>query len=207
MNIKDYKKSIWTSQYFALLSKKEDHFKTICDFTSCRGFMSDKLHNTIVGKENKKYKYIEEDFNLKTGSIYIGVTFISLEMKNLFISHLKSLHSKEQLAKVMKTKLYSTQDKLTLVVEGSRHWKDCLWKMQLYTYYLRSMCHENMVYYYDTHLRLNHCNNEIVLLSKLKDAYEKYDVSSIHADTGPDAICIGTFNKHMTEYLGVTPCP
>lgn len=204
INIKGYIASKFKSQHVALLSKKEDHFKILHEFARCRGWMSDQLYRTIIGATSQVYD--KGDFNLTSGFIYIGVSFESVEMKTLFLSNLNSLHSKEQLAKIKKTKLYATQDPLVLVAEGSRHWKNCLWKMQLYTYYLRSMCYKDLIYYPETHKKLNHNNNELVLLSKLKDKHEEYKVESIHGHTGPDAICQGSDNKYMTNYLGITPC-
>jgi len=216
INIVGYEESPFSGQEFALLSgikNKDCHI--LVEFSSCRGWMSDaifdyKMTGTAFNSTNTNNINFEKFFNIKEGNTTIGITFFNLNMKNTFLSNMQILHSKEQLGRVKKTKIYDTQDNLVVIAEGSKFWKDSCWKIQLYTFYLRSMCYKDIKSIYtSTWKRLEYMDNELVLLSKLKYQKEIFtNLGSIHAQTGPDAICrsdMGYKNRAMANILGVTP--
>lgn len=193
----------FASQNFALLERVADGFKVVVPFLSCRTWMSDALYD-LKNKTNKACYPIESTtWDYTKGNTYIGITFLDENMKKVFLNQLKSLHIKEGQAKVRKTKIIETDVPLRLIIEGSKYWKDSVWKIQLYTMYLRDMCYLQDYHYRYLWNRMNREVNEPIMLSKLKIKKEvNTSVQSIHVDTGPYAICIGN-NPHMAKLLRV----
>lgn len=195
----------YTAQQVALLEKVGKIYSVVVLFAACRGWMSDSLHALkTTGKLGTYLTKPSETFTHKSGHTYIGVSFNGVAQKKVFLSQLDVLAAKETQANVRKTKFYQTQDPLMLVAECSKYWKDSIWKIQLYTFYLRCMCYPKMSHYPCTWGKLSHKGNEGKLLSKIRTGGEYFVPGlGIHGQTGPDAICGGQ-NPYMAKLLGVT---
>ena len=63
---------------------------------------------------------------------------------NNFIANLTYLHEKEKQAKVKRSKIFTTDDKSTLVIEGANWWIKSIWKVSLYTFYLKVMSYKSV---------------------------------------------------------------
>jgi len=207
--INKYTQGIFTGQSFSQLDKQPDgSFNMLLAFMQCRTHMSDALfdlkHNTNVSSYTFDYK--KTKFNWKKGNTYIGITFDSILQKSTFISNFHILNEKEGLAFIKPSVLHETKDDLTMVIEGDKYWKNACWKIQLYTFYLRSICYKDIYYYYKSYWT-KISKYETILLTRLKSIKEPYTgikaYSSVHNDTGPYAICSGS-NKTMADYLGIT---
>ena len=105
----------------------------------CRDFLGD----VIVSKKVKepmeiygfKYDYKEKPFD----DCRFSLKFPDNYSKENFIKNLPYLHEKEVQAKVKKSVIISTQHDNTLVIEGSNYWVSSVWKVSLYTLYLKVM--------------------------------------------------------------------
>ena len=191
------------SQRVALLKKVEgkNMLAVVSEFASCRGWMSDLIHEIKTNPEGRGAAIAKYD--IYKDHTYIGITFMNREMKDTFLHNFNVLHSKEGLACVRKSAIYKTSEDLVLVIKGSKYWHDSCWKIQLYTFYLRCMCYKDLDYYRSTWDGLNRGSNEIAMLSNVRHNKEVFtSVTSIHGQTGPDAIC-NSQNPDMAALLGV----
>lgn len=202
--IKGYKPSSFSTQHFAQLEEVEGGFKIINAFDSCRTWMSDALYDIKTGKNQAIHKIQSKTFNHSKGPTHLGITFVDTKMKEIFIKNMNFIHEKEAIAKVRKTTLMATEHPLTMIITGSKFWKDSVWKIQLYTMYLRMMCYINLDYYKGYWKDMKKEINEPIMLSKLKIKKEVFTsmTNGVHGSTGPYAICTGQ-NPDMAKLLGV----
>ena len=165
---------------------KHNVWKVTGEISSCRSYIQDYRHN-----HKKEYPF---------KSIYIGV--ISHKNKKTIEKDIEFLHKKEKIAGLPKTRLYQT--KLNgisgYIFLGNAAWNTCLWKISLYTYYIKKVV-DNTCHEYDDDLK----PYEDILLSKVKhDNYEKL-VSNTYPGThelsGFVTICSRKHNKHMSNHL------
>lgn len=201
-----------TTNIATLVDKLENNvFVPIFPFTNCRSFISDALYYRITGKANTfpgrttPYYFLDNDqYNYKTGNTYTTIKFENIETKNTFINNLPWLNKKEKLAKVTKTTIKETQNPIILIISGSKWWKRNVWKIQLYTFYLKCMCYENPKTCDVSYWKTLTPNKENILLNQLKNIEEDFSSigNNIHSSSGPIAICSGE-NKTMAKILGI----
>jgi hypothetical protein len=200
-------------QRFSQLDIAEDGtFNMLLDFFNCRTYMSDCLYDLKTGNEIsiQKNRYTDLKFDYLTGKTYIGIEFVDTDQLNIFMSNLQYLYDKEDIAEVSRSIVHTTKYPQTIVVEGDGNWKNCCWKIQLYTYYLRSLCYTNPKEFDKGYLSkyINHKDNEIKLLDKVTNPFESFasinpDYSSVHRYTGPVSFSKDIVNITMREYIGI----
>lgn len=111
----------------------------------CRDFLGDCIWSRVQEKPvyiyGFQYDYKKTPYMLSKTKL--SIKFPNKDTKSNFVNHLEYLHEKEKIAKVSLTKVIETDDKDTVVVEGSKHWQEHPWKLALYTFYLKVMSMNN----------------------------------------------------------------
>lgn len=119
---------------FCFVNKK---YEEVSAPVKCRDFLGDCLYS----KRNKEpvsiygfvYNYEENPYD----DCRLSLKFPDVSSRQNFITNITWLHKKEKKAGVQKSVLYTTQNKDTLIIEGSNCWIQSIWKFSLYTFYLK----------------------------------------------------------------------
>lgn len=126
---------------FAYVNKE---FKEVSIPAKCRDFLGDCIWSKKTGKPVSiygfTYDYVESPFD----DCRFSLKFPNAESMNNFIANLPYLHEKEKQAKVKRSKIFTTDDKSTLVIEGANWWVKSIWKVSLYTFYLKVMSYKSV---------------------------------------------------------------
>lgn len=143
----------------------------------CRDFLGDcifsRKRKTPVYIYGFSYNYVENPFD----DCRFSLKFPDGGSYNNFISNLGILHEKEKHAGVKLSKIYTTDQKDTLIVEGSNYWTTAIWKISLYTFYLKLISYKSLADLAkpeDSYTLKLTPHLESVLLSKVKN--RKFDV-------------------------------
>jgi len=125
---------------FAWVNKK---YEQVSVPGKCRDFLGDCIYSkkskNPVNIYGFNYNYKDTPFD----DCRFSLLFPNSESYNNLINNLPYLHEREKKAGVKLTKVYATDVKLTLVVEGSNYWSSDIWKISLYTYYLKLISYTN----------------------------------------------------------------
>lgn len=157
----------------------------------CRDFLGDCIFSRKIKKQiyiyGFKYNFMETPFD----DCRFSLTFPDEQSYNNFIANIGWLHEKEKQAGVKLSKIFLTDEKSTLIIEGSNHWISAIWKLSLYTFYLKVISYKTVNYVlYPENEYIEKLTPEIEnkFLSKVKSRrVEKYTTDStvtIHNDYG-----------------------
>ena len=124
---------------FAFVNK---NYEEVSAPAKCRDFLGDCIYSRktkqAVGIWGFKYNYKDTPYD----DCRFSLKFPTTESKENFIKNLPYLHEKEKQAKVKLSKVFETQLDNTLVIEGSNWWVSTIWKVSLYTFYLKVMSYK-----------------------------------------------------------------
>lgn len=124
---------------FAFVNRK---YEEVSAPAKCRDFLGDCIFSRKtkqkVGIWGFKYDYKDTPYD----DCRFSLKFPTTESKDNFIANLSYLHTKEKQAGVKLSKVYETQLDNTLVIEGSNWWISTIWKVSLYTFYLKVMSYK-----------------------------------------------------------------
>lgn len=173
-------------------------FEEVSTPAKCRDFLGDCIWSKKTGKKAFIYDFV---YNYKTSPFddcRFSLKFPDEFSKTNFIKNLPYLYKREKQAGVKLSKIFETQEKNTLVIEGSNTWINATWKISLYTFYLKVMSYDNAANVlspengYIKHLT---GGKETVLLSKIRYLRKEYipsDISSAHNYMGFVSLIKGT---------------
>jgi hypothetical protein len=119
---------------FAWVNKK---YKEVSVPAKCRDFLGDCIYSKKSKNPVNIYGFRYNYKNTPFDDCRFSLLFPNSKSYNNLINNLPYLHEREKKAGVKLTKVYATDAELTLVVEGSNYWSSDIWKISLYTYYLK----------------------------------------------------------------------
>lgn len=111
----------------------------------CRDFLGDCLwsrhQERSVSIYGFNYDYRTDPYDTKV--LRISLTFPDLDSIANFTHNFDMLEEKEIKAGIKKPSKYIEveEDPLTLVIEASKHWQSAIWKLSLYTFYLKLLAY------------------------------------------------------------------
>jgi hypothetical protein len=197
---------------------KVNGYSLVFDTYSCRTQLTDRLfrHYACASYKEAALNFHKGilDATCRDGEAAFVISNPSVEY---FIKNLPLLHKKEKKAKLSKlTEIYEIGINGNYLVIGDPLWKSCLWKVNLYTFYLKHLFSKDFILSMkrERYWKSLADGNEEIYLSKiageLKEIYDKdvygeipnYD--KVHFCTGFVTIAQGG-NNPMAELLGITP--
>ena len=110
----------------------------------CRDFLGDcifsRRYKKAISIYSFTYDYKEKPFD----DCRFSLKFPNSESMGYFLNNINYLHEREEQAGVSLTKVFETDQKNTLVVQGSNYWINSVWKVSLYTFYLKVISYKTL---------------------------------------------------------------
>lgn len=110
----------------------------------CRDFLGDcvfsRRYKKAVYIYGFSYNYTQKPFD----DCRFSLKFPNKETMTNFINNINYLHEREKQAGVKLTTIFNTDKQNTLVVEGSNYWINSVWKISLYTFYLKLISYKTL---------------------------------------------------------------
>lgn len=110
----------------------------------CRDFLGDCIFSRRYKKEVSIYSFTYDYKEKPFDDCRFSLKFPDSSSMNNFINNINYLHEKEKQAGVSLTKIFETDQKNTLVVQGSNYWINSVWKVSLYTFYLKVISYKTL---------------------------------------------------------------
>lgn len=126
---------------FAFVNK---NFEEVSTPAKCRDFLGDCIWSRKKGKPMTIYGFSYDYKQTPYDDCRFSLKFPDEHSKTNFINNLSYLHEKEKKAGVKLSRIFSTQEKDTLVIEGSNYWIRSSWKISLYTFYLKVISYKDV---------------------------------------------------------------
>ena len=127
---------------FALVNNKYEQVHQPC---KCRDFLGDLMFSRKWGIEvsiyGMKYDYAKSPYD--TEVTRISLKFPDKNAKTNFINNFTYLTSREQVYNIPVSVLLETDQENTLIVEGDKNWQEAVWKLSLYTFYMKVMSYKD----------------------------------------------------------------
>lgn len=153
----------------------------------CRDFLGDcvfsKRYKKAVSIYSFKYNYLDKPFD----DCRFSLKFPNSSSMENFINNINYLHEREKQAGVKLTEIFSTDKKDTLVVEGSNYWINSVWKISLYTFYLKLISYKTLADVKspeNSYVKALTPEKEATMLSKIKgrklDHFPNLDTYDVH---------------------------
>ena len=209
---------------FTMLNKKEDgNYEPHFILVDCRSYMGEATFqlkalknfpkNHMFHREGAVYQF-EKDYNYLEGNTIIGINTTISSYKKYFEARFNELNRIEEGFNIpLSTYSFATHktEKDFIVVEGSPMWKDSCWKIQLYTYMLKTLCYpEDSVPEYGYYELIKENYQNLFGNISMDPEDEIFDISVYndetyrrHTMTGFVSICRG-YNPPMSKLLGIS---
>lgn len=131
----------------SFVNQKDNEFHQIFQGVKCRDFLGDCIWSKKTGNKAQiysfGYNYKETPFD--DDALKLSLTFPNEETKNNFITNFKYLTDKEiHEANVKESELYLTDDKDTIIIVADKVWQSCVWKISLFTFYLKLISYSDV---------------------------------------------------------------
>lgn len=134
-----------TACLFSYVVEKEDGFHQVIPPVKCRDFLGDMLWSRATGRVSRIYglQYSYADNPYDTTRLALSIKFPDADTFNNFKNNvLPFIHEKEAEAKVKTpTEFLEATTDLTLVVLADKVWQSAIWKISLYSFYLKCCCY------------------------------------------------------------------
>ncbi|UOF80670.1 hypothetical protein [Caudoviricetes sp.] len=123
----------------------EKTYKQITAPIKCRDFLGDcvwsKKTSQKVSIYNFFYSFDENPYDLET--LRLSMTFPNKKSKGFFMKNFDNIM---QIDKYLEhsSLFYETDDENTLIVEASPYWQSDVWKISLYTFFLKCLSYKSM---------------------------------------------------------------
>lgn len=128
---------------FAFVNDKYEQIHQPC---KCRDFLGDlmwsRVHKKPVSIYGMKYDYAKNPYDLETTRL--SLKFPSIAKKNNFIKNFGYLTEREKAYNIPLSILLETDQDNTLIIEGNKEWQTAVWKLSLYTFYMKVMAYDNV---------------------------------------------------------------
>lgn len=185
MNIKELKfiKKTYLAEIFQSMDIKfsfvDKNMQQVSSPAKCRDFLGDCLWSRVWKKPVSIYSFV---YNFETHPydedvLRLSLTFPDISSYDNFISNLPILHEKEKEAGTTLSAVYKTQEELTLLIESDKLWQSSVWKLSLFTFYLKLISYKDVSCLSDPEDRyMEHLteDKEKKLLSKIKEEFSFY---------------------------------
>lgn len=130
---------------FAFVTKQEDgHYQQLHTPVKCRDFLGDCIWSKKTGNPvniyNFQYKYEETPFD--GDKLRLSITFPHKKELQNFINNYYTLNVKEALYKIDRSGYWLTDDPLSVIVESSKIWQSSVWKLSLFSFYLKLLSYK-----------------------------------------------------------------
>ncbi len=119
---------------FAFVNSK---LKEVSAAAKCRDFLGDCIVSKLKKSQVSIFGFFYNYETTPYDNCRFSLMFPNEHTKETFIKNLPWLHEKETQAGVTLSKLYRTQYKDTLLIEGDDAWISNVWKVSLYTFYIK----------------------------------------------------------------------
>lgn len=112
----------------------------------CRDFLGDLMwsrkYESIAEIYGMEYYYADNPYD--TERTRLSLKFPSKDKMNNFIKHFSYLTSREQAHGIPESILLDTDQANTLIIEGVKDWQTSVWKLSLYTFYIKVMAYDDV---------------------------------------------------------------
>jgi hypothetical protein len=196
------------SLLFSFVTQKEDTFTQLFTPVKCRDFLGDVIWSRKTKNPSQiygfNYNYTKNPTD--NDALKLSITFPNPETMHNFVINFKYLTNKEiSEAKVKESELLATDDPLTLIVIADKIWQSDVWKISLFTYYLKIISYKDMTKLENPENRYAELltkDMEKKFLSKIKSNLEKPadNIMIAHNYSGFISI-IKNQNKEMNKLL------
>lgn len=121
-------------------------YEEVSNPSKCRDFLGDCIWSMKTGNEAQiygfQYNYADMPYDLETTRF--SLQFPNEESKGYFLTNLPQLHEKEAKAGVKLTEVFTTNHKDRLIIEADKSWQSNLWKLSLYTFYIKMISYKDI---------------------------------------------------------------
>lgn len=131
---------------FAFVNKiEEDTYKQVHLAIKCRDFLGDCIWSKLTGNKASIYgfTYNYEEAPYDDDKLRLSLKFPSKEDYDFFVANFHKLHEIEETANTEKSVWYPTAEENTIILESNTVWQSAMWKISLFTYFLKVISYEN----------------------------------------------------------------
>lgn len=209
---------------FAAIKREDNNYEPVFQAHSCRSYIGEALFHIKATKffpktspynnPNSAPQQFTHKFNYLEGDTHIGLVN-SVEAISSFVLNFKRLNKIEEDFNIpLSTYTIMENYPNMVIVTGSGMWKDSCWKIQLYTYILKTLfCNEDSLPEQEYAKLVNKNYKQLFGNIKMKPEEEVFDVEFYsrdtffrHTMTGFVSICQG-YNEAMAKVLGIKVKP
>jgi hypothetical protein len=136
----------------------------------CRDFLGDCIYSRRTGNKVGIYGFYYDYANAPFDDCRFSLRFPNDASMQYFLDNIQYLHDREAKAGVALSEVFGTQHPRTLVIQGDNHWVDSIWKVSLYTFYLKLISYKSIKHLSspeDSYIKLLTDDVESVMLSKV----------------------------------------
>jgi|SRR5687768_239377 len=123
-----------------------DKYEQVHQPCKCRDFLGDlmwsmyhKKSYTIYGM---KYDYSENPYDMEVTRL--SLKFPTTDQYNNFITNFSYLTDREREYGIPESVLLGTDQENTLIIEGDKAWQKSVWRLSLYTFYMKVMAYPDV---------------------------------------------------------------
>jgi hypothetical protein len=194
---------------FAFVSKIDGNkYKQLHLAIKCRDFLGDCIWSGITGQEVLIYgfKFNASETKIDTDKLRLSLKFPNKDSMDNFRNNFDLLKQKDLLAGTSNSQWVLTDQPNTIIVEADSLWQSNVWKISLYSYYLKFISFKDKSYLErpeDGYAEILTEKIEIKLLSKIKCMKEvlSNDLATAHNNSGFVTIIKDYSNRQMTRLL------
>jgi hypothetical protein len=201
--------------------KIKNRYEQKSELAPCRSYLSD-----IIFDLKNKLPHVSTfskncTFDIKNDPTYIGLWFSdkhweALGDKETFLKNLKHINEIEKQADVEPTIVFKTKHPELLIVKADKTWKDCCWKISIYSFLLKTYSYSSRKITNETYWNL-FTKYKKIWLSNIKEDKEIFDKETFKSCWDKDAyyqyntvhVLVGfisianNLNPVMTKLLGI----
>ena len=121
-----------------------DKYEQVHQPCKCRDFLGDMMYSRHHSKPSHIYGmlYDYEKNPYDTETTRLSLKFPSKDQRENFINNFVYLTSKEGAFGIPKSIILDTDQENTLIIEGHKDWQAAVWKLSLYTFYMKVMSYQ-----------------------------------------------------------------
>lgn len=162
----------------------------------CRDFLGDMMWSRYWKKPvhiyGLKYDFAENPYD--TEVTRLSLKFPNKNARDNLFKNISYLHEREDKVGVTRSVVLDTDQTNTLIIEGDTAWQQCVWKLSLYTFYIKLMSYDdpNTPDYPEAGYK-----------EKLTSDVEKRLLANIKSDFNPLSEDLGT-NHGCSGFVSIT---
>lgn len=122
-----------------------DKYEQVHQPCKCRDFLGDMMYSRTREKPihiyGMHYDYTENPYDNETTRL--SLKFPSKDQRENFINNFVYLTSREEAHGIPKSIILDTDQENTLIIEGHKDWQSAVWKLSLYTFYMKVMSYQH----------------------------------------------------------------